>query len=257
MDKNTHKLCRALRVCAAYCRLPLLPVNLGSAWRTNRRNKVRRCTDWMLYNRNYLRNYISGFTYCNSIPDTDSLFRNKVLIVKCCPAYNRSGNKHRLKVCNRCKHTGTSDIDFNINNLCLFFFRRILVSYSPFREFWGASEFIPSIKIVYLYNSAVNIERQCITYFTDTFYFILCIFKVFARCIKRYRIETQTFKIIKWSLVWWCIKIAVNLLYIENENIKIAFCSNTRILLSQRTRSGISRVFKRFFIVEFLFFYKL
>ena len=171
--------------------------------------------------------------------------------MECRSGYSRTGKKHRLEDADRSQRSRSADIDLDIKKLRFFFFGRILVGFRPSGKLSRAAESLSVSKLIDFYNRSVDITGQISPVLIDALYLSQHIINIVTAVIIRCR-KAQLGQIIQRLNMRYGIK-ALDRLDIEYENVQTSFCCDLRVLLSERSRSGIPRIFEGLFAVILLF----
>ena len=114
----------------------------------------------MRFRRQHLRNDIARLAHADHIPDTNILFRDKLLIMQNRTRNARSRKRNRLKDRNRRQHARAPHLNINRKQLRDLLLRREFVGNCPFRVFRRCTQRRALRKRIHLDDHAVNIIRQ-------------------------------------------------------------------------------------------------
>ena len=190
MNQVSHQLCRTLDIRTVDCSFAFFPYYLCMTGRAIFWQLIGRIAA-VFCNSNHFRNDIPCFADDDFVADCDLFFIDKVLIVQHCAADSSSRQLNRFKDSGWGQCSGSSDLNFNIQECRYLFFWRIFKCHCPLREFCSSSEHFPLRKAVHLNDRSVDIKTILPAALTDGTNLLDRLFDGVHRKVGRRNLESQ------------------------------------------------------------------
>ena len=120
-------------------------------------------------NAEHLRDNIARLTDSDKVADIDIFLGDKIAVMQSSARDFSTCEHYRLKDSHGGDRARSADIQLDVEKLCILFLGRKFIRHRPFWGLSGIAERFALSKIIYLYNNAVNIERQSIAHLAYLF----------------------------------------------------------------------------------------